>query len=141
MFGPHKDSSMYDNPYDTHSSEWKRWNWEAQQKREAADWENLSRGWGNSTSDPFPPTQPSKPAKNVVASPKADGLDDNDKVVFGLAAIAAFFWITHEIGSANWIAGVIGGLVAGYVAAKTYKVVLILIALYVGAMALGYHHP
>lgn len=139
MFGPDRNSSMYDNPHDVHSTEWKRWNWEAQQKRDQANWGTSWGGWSNPFDGSSQTITTTKTEKKPAAS-STNALSDSDKVVFGLAAIAAFCWIVQTMGSANWVAGVIGGFIAGYIAAKTYKIIFVLIAIYVAAVAFG-HHP
>ncbi len=127
---PTEKSSMYDNPHQPYSQEWQKWNWDAQQKRyEALASTNNASPWdGISTSPAQPRPTPSTPAG--ANAPAQQDLSTLDKIVYAIAFFVLFGWIIEETGSDNWIVGVIGGLIGGYLVARLYKVAIALAILY-----------
>lgn len=127
---PTEKSSMYDNPHQPFSPEWKQWNSDAQQKRyDALSSANNTSSWGGL----FTPSDQPKPTPSTPAganAPVPENLSTLDKIVYAITFFVLFGWITEETGSDNWIVGVIGGLIGGYLVARLYKVAIVLAIFY-----------
>lgn len=127
---PNEKSSMYDNPHQPFSQEWKTWNSDAQQKRyDALTSTNNTSSWGGIFTSPVRPQPTVSTPAGANASAQED-LSTFDKIVYVIAFIVLFGLITEKFGGDNWIAGVIGGLIGGYLVARLYKVAIALAILY-----------
>ncbi len=75
--------------------------------------------------DPVKRVPPKSKPKKSVPSGKSTGKEDKAQGVVGLIAFIIVAVATYQNSEENWVATIIAGLVAGYIASKLYKVIIV----------------